>query len=102
MICKPEIRNIEVELPILEVIKEKADKGPKQAVNSPPAEKVEPPKNVDGKLPFEVSKDENLVIDSLARNLGPQQLSETTLTRSVRDGILRIYEVDAARHRLKK
>ena len=49
-----------------------------------------------------VSAEENLVIDSLARSLGPQMMSDETLGRSVRGGILRIYEVDAARHRLHK
>ena len=49
-----------------------------------------------------VSAEENLVIDSLARSLGPQQRSEATLTRSVRDGILRIHEVVPARHRRYK
>ena len=49
-----------------------------------------------------VSVDENLVVDSLARTLGPQLLSEATFSRSTRDGILRIYEVGAARHRLQK
>jgi hypothetical protein len=41
-----------------------------------------------------VSIEENLVIDSLARTLGPQPLSEQTLNRSVRDGVLRIYSVE--------
>ena len=49
-----------------------------------------------------VSIDENLVIDSLARSLGPQRLSESTLTRSVRDGIIRIYKVETARNALRK
>ena len=49
-----------------------------------------------------VSIDENLVLDSLARTLGPQQLSNSTLTRSVRDGIIRIYEVGPARKSLEK
>ena len=40
-----------------------------------------------------ISVDETLVIDSLARKFGPQPLSEQTLSRSVRDGILRIYAV---------
>ena len=44
-----------------------------------------------------VSADEDLVIDSLARRLGPQQRSEETLARSVRDGILAIYEIIPAR-----
>lgn len=44
-----------------------------------------------------VSADENLVIDSLARRLGPQILSRETLTRSVRDGILKIYEISESR-----
>ena len=44
-----------------------------------------------------VSADERLVIDSLARTLGPQTLSVVTLRRSIRHGILRIYKVDASR-----
>ena len=40
-----------------------------------------------------VSGDERLVIDSLARRLGPQKLAESTLTRSVRKGIVRVYRV---------
>ena len=46
-----------------------------------------------------VSADENLVIDSLARRLGPQELCVPSLERSVRDGILRIYEISESRHR---
>ena len=46
-----------------------------------------------------VSADEKLVIDSLARRLGPQELSVANLERSVRDGILRIYEISGSRHR---
>ena len=49
-----------------------------------------------------VSANEGLVIDSLARTLGPQSLSIATLRRSVRDGILRVYKIDAARLSLKK
>ena len=49
-----------------------------------------------------VSVDEGLVMDSLARRLGPQHLSEPTLTRSVRDGILRIYKVGIDSRGLKK
>ena len=48
-----------------------------------------------------VSANESLVIDSLARTLGPQSLSFATLRRSVRDGILRIYKIDEARLSLK-
>ena len=48
-----------------------------------------------------VSANEGLVIDSLARTLGPQSLSIATLRRSVRDGILRIYKIEAARLSLK-
>ncbi len=68
MVCKPELRNIVVELPVLEVIKEKGDNGSKQETTTPPAEKVEPPKDFDGKLPIELSKDENLVIDSVKKS----------------------------------
>ena len=46
-----------------------------------------------------VSADENLVIDSLVRRLGPQELCVPSLERSVRDGILRIYEISESRHR---
>ena len=49
-----------------------------------------------------VSIDEYLVIDSLARTLGPQRLSRATLQRSVRDGVLKIYAVEPARQRLHK
>ena len=49
-----------------------------------------------------ISADENLVLDSLARTVGPQAISEATLDRSVRDGILRIYEIGGTRHRLAK
>ena len=49
-----------------------------------------------------VSADERLVIDSLARTLGPQLLTEATLRRSVRVAILRIYKVGAARQSLRK
>ena len=41
-----------------------------------------------------VSSDEKLVIDSLARNVGPQQLSEITLRRSTRAGIVKIYSIE--------
>ena len=44
-----------------------------------------------------ISADEKLVIDSLARTLGPQTLSQTTLRRSVRDGVLRVYKIERAR-----
>ena len=44
-----------------------------------------------------LSADENLIIDSLARTLGPQTLSVATLQRSIRHGILRIYKINAAR-----
>ena len=40
-----------------------------------------------------VSSDERLVIDSLARNCGPQVLTEQTLRRSIREGIVRIYSI---------
>ena len=46
-----------------------------------------------------VSADEKLIIDSLARRLGPQELSVSNLERSVRDGIRRIYEISESRHR---
>ena len=49
-----------------------------------------------------VSVDENLVIVSLAKTLGPQQLSEGNLRRSVRGGVVRNYAVGAAGHRLQK
>jgi periplasmic protein TonB len=68
MVCKPELRNIEVELPVLEILKEKTDEGPKQEVISPPSEKVEPQNKFDGKLRFELSKDQNLVIDSVKKS----------------------------------
>lgn len=80
MICKPEIRNIEVELPILEILKEKADKGPKHEVTSPPAETVEPPKDFDGKLPIELSEDENLVIDSVKKSSDVTPVAAVTST----------------------
>ena len=44
-----------------------------------------------------ISADEKLVLDSLARTLGPQTLSQATLRRSVRDGVLRIYKIERAR-----
>jgi len=40
-----------------------------------------------------VSGDERLVIDSLARNCGPQSLTEQALRRSVREGIVRVYSI---------
>jgi len=49
-----------------------------------------------------VSADEALVIDSLARSLGPQIISESTLSRSVRDGILRIYIIERVRQKRAK
>ena len=48
-----------------------------------------------------VSADENLVLDSLARTLGPQLRSEGTLRRSIRDGILKIYEIVPVRAKKK-
>ena len=45
-----------------------------------------------------VSADENLVVDSLARRVGPQTISPESLKRSVRDGIIQIYvEIHEAR-----
>ena len=49
-----------------------------------------------------VSADENLVIDSLARSVGPQGLSQATLKRSVRDGIWRIYKIQETRQSVCK
>ena len=40
-----------------------------------------------------VSGDERLVIDSLARTLGPQRLTRQTLRRSTRAGVVKIYAV---------
>ena len=40
-----------------------------------------------------VSGDERLVIDSLARTLGPQRLTKQTLRRSTRAGVVKVYAV---------
>ena len=41
-----------------------------------------------------VSGDEKLVIDSLARNCGPQPLTEQALRRSTREGVVKIYSIE--------
>ena len=41
-----------------------------------------------------VSSEEKLVIDSLARKLGPQRLTKQTLRRSTRAGVVKIYAVE--------
>ena len=41
-----------------------------------------------------VSSEEKLVVDSLARSLGPQRLTKQTLRRSTRGGVVRIYAVE--------
>ena len=40
-----------------------------------------------------VSGDEQLVLDSLARRVGPQPLTEEALKRATREGVVRIYEL---------
>ena len=41
-----------------------------------------------------VSSEEKLVVDSLARSLGPQRLTKQTLRRSTRAGVVKIYGVE--------